>query len=989
MVRGSNKGIIPSINKTITGGISYDIDINDINSGLARDRELQLTPDEELMLLQAGYPKRDWLSQLGLNLKADTKDMLGGLSTIGTVAAQYGLQGLRKLRDNITGTPHEGEYPIWDFINTAVKNKAGDVVEAVTTNPVRAIKSAVIGVTNPLLYNYNTSVSDISNTLWDKEELTSRLLPNALRGAYDHPLSTLLDFAPASKVVPKGAVAKTIHNLPIPQGVKNLVPTPAMDEVNSLIRYNNNLAGVNFGSDVNRLSDLRLQKVANKIDPTQIVKNVRTGIWEGDNSTLAATQKFADLSNSYSKAIQGLGVPLQETEDVIRANYLLEQLDPNRTKGFQTGELQNLIGMYNRGDDISPQLLNRFGLDRQSLSDMLGKADSLRREGKLAHISQLFANNQGDIALDSVEGINPNIVKWLTRQNVGTATNEELGNALFDTYDFIGRRLETATSSGNTIRDIANNLGKKVSTDYVPGNGEVIISPDFVREHLGRKFADPSKPITSAMGSLKSGVPTNKLGDYADDLYAVDSNLFDAVINSQTRTGKNWVNDANSMFKQTMLTTPKYVADNRWGNAILNFLNGVTPSDYITAYGDIRARQLAPKLLQNETSYAGFLGKDFVGNSFLEGEKKALAGLVNKDNSGVERLKNFNLLFANPVIATESALERTDRLANMVRQSKRLAGRDWQSYLKEAGADSEKYRDLIRRVDSELGDYAGRNYYIPPKLRNALDVGYTFYKYPAQSARATWNLAKDKPLNYQLGVNLPQELGSAINQIQQGVYGDDLGSDFKGGLVGENKERSWEPLTIDRFSANPITAPLEVGSAIMGGNPRDVVNISPILGDLDRIVSYKNSYGDTPSSPDYKVSKGRMVARDDLGNITTDMYNPSFEDYLHHTGAVLGNQFVVPVRQANSFVLPTQSYLTGKPYYPAYDTSLMGQVGDDGRIPWFFEGKVERKGKDSFEDLLENLFGLQRYKVYPDRKTITPSEAKTIMKYDLYNLRSK
>ena len=981
-----------TISKVLQGGVKYEIDINDINTALANAREKQLSPYEEQVLMEVGQvPKRGWLQQFGRNLKADTKEMLGGLGTIGTIATQYGLQGLRKLRDSLaTGGNPQGSYPMWDWINSSGRRVGTDFARGLVNDPFNTLADAGTTLLNPILGNYNTSIQDIGSNWNNPTEVQERIVPNVLRGAYDHPLSTLLDLAPVTKVVPKGAVAKGVHSLPIPQGIKNLFPTNEMETVNSIIRYNNNLAGVNFGDATTRLSDLKLARAGGNLDPTQIVKNLRTGDWQGNPDTLKATQKFADLSNEYSKAVQGLGVPAQEVEDVIKANYLLEQLDPTRSKGLQTGELQNLINRFNSGADLDPQYLSRYGIDQQGLADILGKAQSLRNEGKLAHVSQVFANNPAGVeGLEVLGETSPRLQSWLSRQNVGTATNEALGDVLFDTYDFIGRRLENATSAGNTVRDIANELGRKVKPGYKPAEGEVVISPDFIKEKLGRGFNDPSRALTGSLSSLKSGVPNNQLGNYADDLYAVDSNLLQGVINSQTRVGKNWLNDLNSSFKQTMLTTPKYLMDNRWGNTILNLANGVTPWDYARAYADIRAKKLAPRLLQNETSYAGFLGKDFVGNSFLEGEKRALAGMVDRDADLASRFKNFNLLFANPVISTESALERTDRLANMVRQSKRLAGRDWENYLKEADTDAKKYRDLITRVDNELGDYAGRNYFMSPKTRNALDLLYNFYKYPAQSARATWNLAANRPLSYQTLVNIPQEIGNAVNQVQQVVYGEQLGDDFKGGLVGENATRSWEPLVVDRYSASPLTAPLEVADAVMGGNPGDVINISPVLGDIDRIVNYKNAYGDVPSSPKYKTSKGRMVARDEAGNITLDQYKPTAGDYLRHAGALLGNQFVVPVRQANAAFFPIGAYVTGQPYYQPYDTSLLGQVGEEGRIPWFFEGKVERKGKTSFEDLLENLAGLQRYKVYPNKQTISPSEAKTLIKYDLFNRRNK
>lgn len=973
------------VEKLLTGGISKDININDINNELAKDRLRVLTDDERRILAESGLvTDNGTIPQLWGNFKTDTDDILKGLYTIGAVPIEYGKQGLRKFSSDIYGgTLDPSEYSLYSGINRVV----GKGVNSLIDNPLGTVAGGAKGFADLLLNDYNTDVDDlVRNALaGNTEEFTDRIIPNAVQGAYNRPLTTALNLAPLSKLLPKGAITKLIHKTPLPKGVKNLFPTNEMEKVNQIIADTKNQAGVDLASGTSRLNELKVQQQLGRVKPEEVVKNLRTGEWTGNKATLKATEDFRDLSNQYSKYAQELGVPASETENVITANYLLEQLDPDRTKGFQTGELQNLINRFNQGEDIANDL-GRFGVDEYGLTGMLGNAEQLRQQNKLAHISQLFAGNQGLPDVDSIEGITPRLQQFLSGQNVGTATNQEIGDVLADTYNFLGRRLENARATDSAVRDTARNLGRKVNPTDTLGANEIFVSPDYIRQSLGSSFQDPSRSIVASLSSLNSGIPKSQLNAFKDDLYALDKDLLQGIVNSQTRGSNSTINNLNNTFKGTMLTTPKFFTDNRYGNMILNAIEGVMPSDYLEALKDIRARQLAPAKLANETSYAGFLGKDFAGNTFVDAQQKALAGMLGKDVPFSERFKNANLFFANPIIGLESNFERTDRLANMIRQAKRMAkpNENWRDIIKRSETDSNLYREINNKINNSLGDYAGRNYYLDPKAQEGLNLLYNFYKYPAQSGRVLAHQAVNRPLSFQSMVHAPELLGEQIADIEAPTYHGQPSEGYEGGLVGKTPERTFQPYEVDRYQANPITAPLEVLSNLTSGKWEKAINDSPILSNAYKIINYVDDYGNPPTSPNYQVSGGNMIKRVN-GRPTGEIYEPTGMDRLRYAGALLGNQFITPVVQMNRSSLPLYAEASDQTYYPRYDTSLLGQVGEGGEIPFIREGNIQRKGKSGFEDLVENLFGMQRYKVRQDRDTISPTQLRNMLKWNNVN----
>ena len=970
-------------NTLLKGGVSKDVSINDINRQLVANRERILQPSEVEFLVDQGLASNPgFLPQLRTNIKDNTLDLLRGLKTAGAVAVQYPIEGVRKLRDTITGQVNT--YPIFDTVNDAaslaIRNEAnayvGDLKDHTGTAGLRSLGRITRNVlVDPILNDFGTSVEDISSTFKSSpKELATRILPNAVWSIYDKPLSTSLDLAPASKAVPKGSLAKTVHKLPVDKEIKYLFETPEMKEVNTILSDNKLGASTRLAKEMDELGRLRGDASLGKFNPTDVVKSLRTGEWQGDKS---AIRRMRDISKKFSQYAYELGVPSREMDDVVRANNYMSLFGPDVNSGY----MQDLIHRFESGANVKKEL-SKLGTTPELFEQWLQSADKAVDEGRIAHISQILAGNRaGDGITSAVEKrLNP----FLSKQSLGTATNERLGEVLFDTYDFLGNRIQDAFSLRDSLNEITGKFGRAYDKTKPLKNNEVLISPSSIRQSLIENYSNPNIKLNSLLKPLDANNIDNLTSKYKD-LIAIDQTYLDQLARQQTRMVPDFLGNLNTSFKGSVLSTPKFFTDNRYGNLILNALEGVTPKDYIDA---IVTRKDMPSKLLNQTSYAGFLGKDFIGNRFIETQSRALGKLLDKTSKPSEKFKNFNMLFSNLIIPLESKAEGIDRYANMIRQAKRI-NKDWKNVIKEAETNKDLYRKLNSKVNDSLGDYVGRNFAINPKAYEALNLLYNFYKYPVQSARVMGNQAVNRPLSFQTMVMNPARFGNELADKNVESLNGRMDNSYTGGTLHRLPNRTWEPYEVLAYQANPMSAPLDVAYKIMSGNPEEVINISPALTVWNNILRYQNSFGSTPTSPDYRVSGGNMLERSSINPmVLTGYHEPTLGDRAKYGTTALAKNYVTPVVQANA-VLPYASYLLGESYYPAYDTTLVGQIGLGDRIPYVIQGNTMKRGREGFEELMGNLFGLRNEKIFEKTGQASPSLLKSKMKRGSYEMKGR
>lgn len=972
-------------NVLLKGGVSKDVSINDINRELVANKERVLQPSEIDFLTSQGLASNaGFLPQLGVNIKDNTLDLLRGLKTSGAIATQYSLEGLRKLRDKITGRD-SGDYPIFDTVNSmvgpAIGNEVSNYVQDLKANPATAGVKGTARITNNLLINpilgdFGTSTNDLISTYKDNpSELATRILPNAVWSIYDKPVTTSLDLAPVSKAIPEGAIAKAVHKLPIDKEIKYLFETPEMKEVNTILSDNKLGASTKLAKEMDELGRLRGEASLGKFSPADIVESLRTGEWKGNTS---ATRKMRDISKKFSQYAYELGVPAREMDDVVRANNYMSLFNPDVNSGF----LQDVINKFESGANVSKEL-KQLGTTPQMFEQWLQSADKAIDEGRIAHISQILAGNRaGDGIASNVEKrLNP----FLSKQSLGNATNEKLGEVLFDTYDFLGNRIQDAFSLRDSLNEITNKFGRIYDKTKPLKDNEVLISPSAIKQTLMENYSNPNVKLNSILKPLDSSNIENLSKKY-NDLVAIDQSHLDQLARQQTRMVPDFLDSLNTSFKGSVLSTLKFFTDNRYGNAILNTLEGVTPKDYIDA---IVTRKDMPSKLLNQTSYAGFLGKDFVGNRFLETQSRALGKVLDKTSTPSEKFKNFNMLFSNLIIPIESKAEGIDRYANMIRQAKRI-NKDWKSVISEAKNNKELYRKLNTGVNDSLGDYVGRNFAINPKAYEALNLLYNFYKYPAQSARVVAKQSKDRPLPFQLMVMNPSRAGNEVSDKNIESVNNRLGDSYSGGTLYRLPNRTWEPYEVLSYQSNPVTAPLDVMYKVMSGKPDEAINVSPVLGMWNNILRYQNNFGNTPTSPSYRVSGDTMLERSNVNPmVLTGYHEPTLSDKLKYGVTSLAKSYITPVVQANNTVLPLASYLMDETFYPAYDTTLIGQIGLGDRIPYLVQGNTMKRGREGFEELIGNLFGLRAEKIFEKNGVASPSLLKSKMKRGSYEMKGR
>lgn len=962
-------------NTVLKGGVS----INDINRDLVKNKKRVLHRGEVDSLLSSGLvDDKGLIPQFFTNVKDNTLDLLRGLKTVGAISTQYALESARKARDKVIGK--EGSYPMVDTINPLIgagiaseinkynQDFKDNPLTAGFKTPARWVDNLLV---NPVLEDFGTSTNDVITSIKeDPSQIPNRIIPNAVYSIYDKPVSTGLDLAPISKALPEGSIAKAVHKLPISKEIKYMFETPEMKTVNNILSDNKVGASTRLAKEMDGLGQLRMEALKGNINPTDIVKSLRTGEWKGDKS---AIRKMRDISNQFSQYAYELGVPAREMDDVVRANHYMALNQPGVTSGY----MQDLINRFESGANVNKEL-NKLGTTPEQFEQFLQSADTLKEQGKIAHISQILAGNRPDGLVESVE---PRTHKFLSKQNLGNATDEVLGDVLFDTYDYLGNRLQSALSMRDSLGEIVNKFGRKFDKTKGLANNEVLISPSAINQAIANNYNKTSTKLDSLLKPFKSD-NIESLSKKYNDLVAIDQTYLDQLARQQARPMSNMLNNLNTSFKGTVLSSLKFFTDNRYGNAMLNALEGVTPKDYLDAF--ITRKDMPSKLLQ-QTSYAGYLDKDFAGNRFLEAQARALSKLKAKDSTPTDRLKSLNMMFSNLIIPIEAKAEGIDRYANMIRQAKRLGG-DWKDTISKADKSKDLYRFLNSKVNDSMGDYVGRNFAINPKVYEGLNLLYNFYKYPGQSTRVMMKQAVNRPLAFQTMVMDPARAGE---DIATGFDKElELGPDYTGGVISSIPFRSWDPTVVTSYNANPMTAPLEVLYKVASGNPQEVINISPVLNYASNILNYKNNYNSTPTSPDYKSYGTSAFARDQVNpNILYDYYEPTNMDRLKYGLATVGKNFITPLNMGNSTILPISSYLLGETFYPSYDTTILGQVGRSKGIPFLVEGNLYKQGRTGFDELMGNLFGLRREKIYPERQQASPSMLKYRMKRGAYEMK--
>lgn len=933
-------------------GYKHNYSAGDVSKALIKGGYNPLGPREE-GLYQAGR----WGTTPVGRLKQDALDFASGINTIMTMGTDY-LYNLGKAPSKTIGSTIDatGKY-------LGERGIGGLALDALS------LIGSPYGIT--------------------EQDIKTRGLGNVLRTApgmmWAHPGFTTLDVGlPIMGRLPKHQVGDLLERVKAPESIKQFIPSTNKSKVNQAI---NSGKGIVSSTDRAMMRELSEATNMSKADMGQVARNLQAptkGSWEGSAETLKATEKMRDIAKKYNESLVDLGVDKGKARTIAQAQYIMETINPTRNKPISVDTIYKTI----TGDK---NLLAPQGFNNDAITELANKAGKLYDEGIITPLSHR-ATFLKDDRLPGLVTAEDRRLGSLADRRYGKATPEQLAPTLFKAYEDTAREIYDANLGRVSVDRIAKEIGRKENVNTLKEGGllddEVVISPraynNIIRQdfHTG-DFTSTKKRINEL---TSTGLREELWDAYGDDLWVVKRNDLRPLRNMANSRFSNPFRPINSTWKTAQLITPKYFFENRLGNWSLNALEGVRLDDYLDATVGGKYNKIRPDRLKSDTSYYGVLGEEFQGTGSTQAFKQAV-GTIYQGAKEVDPKKIAKGLFdlpSAPILALESQFEALDRYANFIRQAKRLSketGESVENIIKRSSKDNELYDRLMGNVNRSLGDYIGRNWSIDPMTYEVMSTAFPFFKYPTQAVRTLAHQAMTRPLNFATNVTIPQRIGSQVWEEQKNKYSKYDLENVEGGLIDHIFPGKYGFAHLHQSDVNPLGA----GSGLIASGLSDWqnINISPFFS-LARIPNFQDRYGNVASSPKYYNAGGQTFVRNPrTGKPTRELANPDLGDRLSYFGSWLGNTYAPPVIAWNRYLGPTISGLAKKTWYPNYDTSLFGQIGE-GKVPRglqsIISGKTDRLGKD-FPDVGLNQVGVRTIKVYPKQSASARSYKMAIKKY--------
>lgn len=951
-------------NTSIKSAMERGRPIEVVKQGLAKEGMEPLSSYEET-LYKEGRFGTNVFQRAGM----DALEKGRGISTLGGLAKQY-------LSDEDTR----------NTINQAIVQGAVEKGKRLTdTNqPLleRVEKEITAPTANFFLSPYGITIEDVVTDL-----------PKAARTAGEmtvaHPLN-ILDFLPAGKIggiskkagdVVTETAKKATKDIPIVKDIRAaILPTAKETEINKIL----NLSEAPYAKRLQETVD-----VTNKLEDSGKLQDAITNLMTGTvkEGTEDITQQVKDFTKKFDDELKRLGVDPEANRKEATATYILNKLDPDRKVGTRVDLIKNAL------TEPTKENLDLLGVTKEQLLSLKDEADNLFNQDLITTITNRgIKTNRTDNLLQEAEKYSLGISR-----KAGDATPQEVAENFVRGYTKLQKEINRIDSSFDTLDELSQKFGKKITPDEASkiAKNELIISPTEFKDMAKQLYflGDEAKLGEKTTDFLK-GKGTN-LQKYANDLYVLDKSDLEAWARKGTGTKPYTpVLDAlgipASMMKQSVLAKPSYFVQNRLGNWYLNLMGG---GDYPKMWERIAKGKLMediPEYLTTSSSYFG-LNPSMFKEGFTESTRRILKDIQQSSKEFKDRpftstgeiLRDIQKIPTQAIFKPESTFETLDRAAAYYGAANRYARRSGQKLddvLKQAKDNPRLERELIQEVNNTLGDYVGRNYYIDPRVRKALDVAIPFNKIITTSAQILPRNARDNWLQYQLMFRKPAEFGNELYEYQNLQEAPDI----RGGLVTSPAPYQGGPTQVTYNEAVPFTAPLEYVSMLAPskeslmekiGN-RGYTNLSYATGIMNAIQG-KDRFGNPVVGPNsYKVN-GKTYTLDNNGNATE--VRP---DVVGGIAGYLGQNVLPIATLANQFILPTVGELTQQNYADPTNRSIFGQVGNIS-IPYLMEGKTDKPTRD---DLLWRNLGFKTRESYPE---YTPRIDKRIMKQILRQQRKR
>ena len=786
--------------------------------------------------------------------------------------------------------------------------------------------------TNLVLSPYNTSLGEIVT------ESPIETAKNVGAGVVNHPVYAALDTLPITAPIIGKGVQKGIKALPEGK-VKSALRgfTDEGRQVNQILSESK--AGVADTIENLRNKSFKLQQYTPE-DLAVAIKNIESptkGAWVGTEQQLAITKELRDMVKETNDLLVKAGFNPESMKTSAVNQYIVRNLDGNIPLATVEKALKDKKFALDNGLEI--QKLKQL---EQEGTDLYNK--NLIQPFKHSTDADMAREGLVDEALKKTRSADAKLY--------GTQNYEDLARGFIkDGYTSTINKLRTTEGAMGAIKAMAEEVGRKVEGNLpeLKAN-EVYVSPKLLNEKFGTSIAN-GEDILGDINSLSRGLNKAERAKYADDLYVFNKEDIEALKKAYNpRSGV--LGNLGSIAKMGVLATPRYIAGNAVTNMLIAPMTGVTVRDIL--YTKLNEDKL-PRLLRRTSSYSGYLGEKLPINASYKDVYQQLTKDIGEGDWST-KLQAINMAANYPIFKGAQSIESFQRSVEFVNQAKKYAkenGKTIEQVLAKArknGGNNKTFREINFRVQKYYGDYLGRNYYAPNWTQTALELSAPFYRPLTQGVRQFYNASKDLPLETQM---LYRQPSIAMNNYAQQLA-DESGTErdpiYGGFPIQERSGRLGGQVIYSPYHAfSPVSELVADPMGTLTGNTFATSMINPILG--------RNKFGDKVKLPNAMESfDGNLVLLDNNGNPTGIQLDNNVEARLRGIPAQYIQQFLSPVTQANSYILPALAAFTGQQYTAPADTSVLGQVGDL-KVPFVMESNIGARRKSTPEELLLPLLG--------------------------------
>ena len=787
-------------------------------------------------------------------------------------------------------------------------------------------------VTNLMLSPYNLSLPKLV-TQNPYESIT-----DIAAGVSNHPVYAALDTLPLTAPVINKGVQKGIQALPDSKLKSTLRgSTDEGRRVNQILSESR--AATADTIEQLRNKSFKLQQYTPE-DLAVAIKNIESptkGAWVGNEQQLAITKELRDM--------------VKETNDLlVKAGFNPETM---KTSAVNQYIVRNLGGEVPLATVEKALKDKKFALDNGL---EFQKLKELEEEGTNLYNKDLIQPFKHSTDADMTrEGLVDEALKKNRPADAklyGTQAYEDLAKGFIkDGYTNTINKLRTTEGAMGAIRAMADEVGRKVEgvLPELKAN-EVLVSPRLLNEKFGTSIAN-GEDILGDINSLSRGLNKAERAKYADDLYIFNKEDIEALKNAYNpKSGV--LGNLGSIAKMGVLATPRYIAGNAITNMMLAPMTGIDIRDILYT---LKNRDKLPSIVDRSSSYSGYLGERLP----LKANLKEVYGQINKDikeGDFSKKIEALNMGANYPIFKAAQTVESFQRAVEFVNQAQKYAkevGKTTEKILEEArknGGNNKVAREINFRVQKYYGDYLGRNYYLPKMGQSMLELAAPFYRPLTQGVRQFYNALVDMPLETQM---LYRQPSLAINNVAQELA-DQSGTErdpvYGGYPIKERAGRLAGQVIYSPYHAySPVSELVKDPMGTLSGNTFATSMINPIIG--------KNRFGDTAKLPNAMESfDGNLILLDNNGNPTGIQLENNIQARLRTIPAQYAQQFISPITQTNSYILPMLARVTGQTYKAPADTSIFGQLGE-AKLPFIMEGNIGAKPKQTAEELILPLIG--------------------------------